>query len=39
LGTAYDEFYPMTLKALEELDIPKEDKEKIYHKNTQTLGF
>jgi hypothetical protein len=29
----------MTLQAMRELDIPKGDKEKIYYKNAQTLGF
>jgi hypothetical protein len=29
----------MTLKAMDELDVPKEDKEKIYYKNAQGLGF
>ena len=35
-----DQFFPMTLKAMAELDISKEDKEKIYYKNAQKLfGF
>lgn len=35
-----DQFYPMTLKAMEELDVPKSDKEKIYYLNAQRLfGF
>lgn len=35
-----DQFYPMTIKAMEELDIPKADKEKIYYQNAKTLfGF
>jgi 2,3-dihydroxybenzoate decarboxylase len=38
-GARDDQFYPMTLQAMTELDIPQEDKEKIYHKNAQTLGF
>jgi len=28
-----DQFYPMALKAMEELDIPANDKEKIFYKN------
>lgn len=38
-GGQDDQFYPMTLKAMEEVDIPRADKEKIYYKNAQTLGF
>ncbi len=38
-GGKDDQFYPMTLRAMEELDVPKEDKEKIYYKNAQGLGF
>ena len=38
-GGRDDQFYPMTLKAMEELDIPQEDKQKIYYKNAQALGF
>ena len=38
-GGRDDQFYPMTLKAMEEVDIPRADKEKIYYKNAQTLGF
>src|SRR6266478_129532 len=35
-----DQFYPMTLKELKELDIPKADKEKIYYQNAKALfGF
>jgi predicted TIM-barrel fold metal-dependent hydrolase len=35
-----DQFYPMTLKAMDELDIPKADKEKIYYQNAKALfGF
>jgi hypothetical protein len=29
----------MTLEAMEELEIPQADKEKIYSKNAQALGF
>lgn len=32
-GGRDDQFYPMTLRAMEELDIPLEDKEKIFYKN------
>jgi predicted TIM-barrel fold metal-dependent hydrolase len=38
-GGRDDQFYPMTLKAMNELDIPEDDKQKIYYKNAQTLGF
>ena len=38
-GGRDDQFYPMTLQAMEELDVAKEDKEKIYYKNAQELGF
>jgi aminocarboxymuconate-semialdehyde decarboxylase len=38
-GGRDDQFYPMTLQAMAELDIPGEDKEKIYYKNAQKLGF
>ncbi|MFQ5682929.1 MAG: amidohydrolase family protein [Candidatus Binatia bacterium] len=35
-----DQFYPMTLKAMDALDLPIEDKEKIYYKNAARLfGF
>jgi len=35
-----DQFYPMTLQAMEELDVSREDKEKIYYRNAQILfGF
>jgi len=35
-----DQFYPMTLKEMKELDIPKADKEKIYYQNAKALfGF
>jgi len=32
-----DQFYPMTLKAMEDLDLSKEDKEKIYYRNAKQL--
>jgi 6-methylsalicylate decarboxylase len=38
-GGKDDQFYPMTLDAMKELDIPEADKEKIYYKNAQRLGF
>jgi aminocarboxymuconate-semialdehyde decarboxylase len=38
-GGRDDQFYPMTLDAMKELDIPEADKEKIYCKNAQKLGF
>jgi predicted TIM-barrel fold metal-dependent hydrolase len=38
-GGQDDQFYPMTLKAMEELDIPEDEKDKIYYKNAQSLGF
>ncbi len=38
-GGRDDQFYPMTLRAMEELNIPQEDKGKIYYKNAQALGF
>jgi predicted TIM-barrel fold metal-dependent hydrolase len=38
-GGQDDQFYPMTLNAMKELDIPEDDKQKIYYKNAQTLGF
>lgn len=35
-----DQFYPMTLGAMDELDIPKKDKEKICYQNAKGLfGF
>lgn len=35
-----DEFFPMTLKAMEELELSREDKEKIYFRNAKQLfGF
>ncbi len=39
-GGKDDQFYPMTLKAMAELDIPQTDKEKIYFQNAKKLfGF
>ncbi|HEY7560322.1 MAG TPA: amidohydrolase family protein [Candidatus Binatia bacterium] len=38
-GGRDDQFYPMTLEAMNELNIPAADKEKIYYKNAQRLGF
>lgn len=39
-GGRDDQFYPMTLKAMAELDIPQADKEKIYSQNAKKLfGF
>jgi predicted TIM-barrel fold metal-dependent hydrolase len=39
-GGRDDQFYPMTLKAMDELDISKKDKEKIYYRNAKKLfGF
>jgi aminocarboxymuconate-semialdehyde decarboxylase len=39
-GGRDDQFYPMTLKAMDELDLATEDKEKIYYKNSKRLfGF
>ena len=39
-GGRDDQFYPMTLKAMDEMDLSKEDKEKIYWKNANRLfGF
>ena len=39
-GGRDDQFYPMTLKAMTELDIPQADKEKIYFQNANKLfGF
>jgi len=39
-GGRDDQFYPMTLTAMDELDIPKAEKEKIYYRNAQRLfGF
>jgi len=36
-GGRDDQFYPMTLKENEEVDIPKVDKEKIYYLNAKKL--
>jgi predicted TIM-barrel fold metal-dependent hydrolase len=36
-GGRDDQFYPMTLKAMEELDVPPADKDKIYYLNAQKL--
>jgi aminocarboxymuconate-semialdehyde decarboxylase len=36
-GGRDDQFYPMTLKAMEELDVPRADKEKIYYLNAKKL--
>jgi predicted TIM-barrel fold metal-dependent hydrolase len=36
-GGRDDQFYPMTLKEMEELDIPKAEKEKIYYLNAKRL--
>lgn len=38
-GGRDDQFYPMTLDAMKELDIPQADKEKICYRNAQSLGF
>jgi predicted TIM-barrel fold metal-dependent hydrolase len=39
-GGRDDQFYPMTLKEMKELDIPKADKDKIYYLNAKALfGF
>jgi uncharacterized protein len=39
-GGKDDQFYPMTLKAMAELDIPQADKQKIYFQNARKLfGF
>jgi predicted TIM-barrel fold metal-dependent hydrolase len=32
-----DQFYRMTLKAMEELDVPAADKQKIYYLNAKKL--
>jgi predicted TIM-barrel fold metal-dependent hydrolase len=32
-----DEFFPMTLKAIDELDLAREDKEKIFYRNAKQL--
>jgi predicted TIM-barrel fold metal-dependent hydrolase len=36
-GGRDDQFYPMTLRAMEELDVPSHEKEKIYHGNAEAL--
>jgi aminocarboxymuconate-semialdehyde decarboxylase len=36
-GGRDDQFYPMTLKEMETLDIPQADKEKIYSRNAKRL--
>ena len=36
-GGRDDQFYPMTLKEMELLDIPESDKEKIYSLNAKKL--
>jgi aminocarboxymuconate-semialdehyde decarboxylase len=36
-GGRDDQFYPMTLKAMEELDVSREDKEKIFHGNAEKI--
>jgi predicted TIM-barrel fold metal-dependent hydrolase len=39
-GGRDDQFYPMTLTAMDQLDIPKAEKDKIYHQNAKRLfGF
>lgn len=39
-GGRDDQFYPMTLNAMEELQLSKSDKEKIYYKNAKRIfGF
>ncbi len=39
-GGRDDQFYPMTLDAMNDLDVPKADKEKIYYLNAKKLfGF
>jgi predicted TIM-barrel fold metal-dependent hydrolase len=39
-GGRDDQFYPMTLEAMGELEIPRSDKERIYYKNAKNLfGF
>jgi predicted TIM-barrel fold metal-dependent hydrolase len=32
-----DQFYPMTLNAMNELDVPQADKDKIYYLNAKKL--
>jgi predicted TIM-barrel fold metal-dependent hydrolase len=36
-GGRDDQFYPMTLQAMDELDVSKQDKQKIYYQNAQIL--
>lgn len=36
-GGRDDQFYPMTLKAMEQLDVPQADKDKIYYLNAKQL--
>ena len=36
-GGRDDQFYPMTLDAMNQLDIPKAEKEKIYYQNAKKL--
>jgi len=36
-GGRDDQFYPMTLKAMMELEIPQSDKDKIYSLNAKKL--
>lgn len=38
-GGRDDQFYPMTLNAMKQLNVLEADKEKIYYKNAQQLGF
>jgi len=39
-GGRDDQFFPMTLKAIDDLDLSREDKEKIYYRNAKQLfGF
>lgn len=39
-GGRDDQFYPMTLEAMNELDVPEADKDKIYYQNAKDLfGF
>jgi predicted TIM-barrel fold metal-dependent hydrolase len=39
-GGRDDQFYPMTLDTMNDLDVPKVDKEKIYYRNAKKLfGF
>jgi predicted TIM-barrel fold metal-dependent hydrolase len=36
-GGRDDQFYPMTLQAMDELEVPQGDKEKIYYLNAKRL--